>query len=103
MPIKSIELFNIIRKNKFKEPEFDTINGKKAIMFYCINLNDLIQYSSESGMITFSIYPVVLYDDCTIGEALLRDFDNDLQRDKHGNFNALLNKFDSLTSTGFKF
>ena len=31
MQLKSIELFNIIKKNKLKAPEFETINGQKVI------------------------------------------------------------------------
>ena len=91
LPFNGLCMYNSIDNELAITTLEDTINGKKAIMFYCINLNDLIKYSSESGMMTFSINPVALYDDCTIGEALLRDFDNDSQRDKYAiNYRRLI-------------
>lgn len=58
MPIKSIELFNIIRKNKFKEPEFDTINGKKVIkkLVAYDNKNQPVLLGTNFGT-KYSIHP----------------------------------------------
>ncbi len=51
--------------------------NKKILLFHSIKRSDLKDYNSVDGMMSFTMYPVVLYENMTIEEALLKDFDNE--------------------------